>query len=72
MYGNIGANPLKPDDYPGLAHFPDNCRYVQDTNSPGFQQTYHEQLDRLDYLTKVESKEPGEGNRNYGCSQINL
>lgn len=63
---------LELDDHPGLVHFPDNCRYVLDTNSPDFQKHYQELLGRLDYLTKVESKIFGEGDRNFGCSRIDL
>ncbi|HFN4590893.1 TPA: inovirus-type Gp2 protein, partial [Escherichia coli] len=37
-----------------------------------FQQNYQALLTRLDYLTKVESKVFGEGDRNFGCSQIEL
>ncbi|EKM1352328.1 inovirus-type Gp2 protein, partial [Salmonella enterica subsp. enterica serovar Typhimurium] len=53
-------------------HFPENCKYVLDTNSTDFQQNYQALLTRLDYLTKVESKVFGEGDRNFGCSQIEL
>ncbi|HBA3988969.1 TPA: inovirus Gp2 family protein, partial [Escherichia coli] len=60
------------DDHPGLVHFPENCKYVLDTNSTDFQQNYQALLTRLDYLTKVESKVFGEGDRNFGCSQIEL
>ena len=63
---------LKLDDHPGLVHFPDNCKYVLNTNSADFQQNYQALLTRLDYLTKVESKVFGEGDRNFGCSQIDL
>ncbi|BFT83239.1 hypothetical protein GVv1_40310 [Enterobacter pseudoroggenkampii] len=30
---------LERDDHPGLVHFPDNCKYVLDTNSTDFQRT---------------------------------
>lgn len=63
---------LQLDDHPSLVHFPDNCRYVLDTNHPDFQQRYQELLNRLDYLTKVKSKVFGEGDRNFGCSQVEL
>ncbi|KRW63060.1 hypothetical protein AO724_12600 [Aeromonas allosaccharophila] len=53
-----------------MVHYPDNSLYVLDTNSSDFQQHYHELLERLDYLTKVESKIFGKGDRNFGCSQI--
>lgn len=63
---------LELNDHHGLVHFPDNCRYVLDTNHPDFKERYQELLDRLDYLCKVETKVFGEGNRNFGCSQIDL
>ncbi len=63
---------LELEDHQGLVTFPDNCRYVLDTNDPDFQDLYQELLQRLDYLTKVESKVFGEGDRNFGCSQIDL
>ncbi|EKA7453058.1 inovirus Gp2 family protein [Salmonella enterica] len=63
---------LHREDHPSLVHFPDNCKYVLDTNSTDFQQNYQALLTRLDYLTKVESKVFGEGDRNFGCSQIDL
>ena len=63
---------LKQDDHLGLVHFPDNCKYALDTNRADFQQNYQALLTRLDYLTKVESKVFGEGDRNFGCSQIDL
>jgi hypothetical protein len=63
---------LELDDHQGLVHFPDDCRYVLDTNSPDFDEHYQDLLDRLDYLSKVETKVFGEGDRNFGCSQIDL
>ena len=36
-YSSLG---LKLDDPPGLVHFPDNCKYVLDTNSTDFQLNY--------------------------------
>ena len=63
---------LHLDDCPELVHFPDNCRYVLDSNASDFQEHYQGLLERLDYLTKVESKVFGEGDRNFGCSQIDL
>lgn len=61
---------LELDDHNGLVHFPDNCRYVLDTNHSDFKGRYQELLDRLDYLCKVESKVFGDGYRNFGCSQF--
>lgn len=63
---------LHREDNPSLVHFPANCRYVLDSNSPNFQDHYQELLTRLDYLTKLGSKVFGEGGRNFGCSQIEL
>ncbi|UAN56210.1 inovirus Gp2 family protein [Serratia sp. JSRIV004] len=63
---------LKLDDHQGLVHFPDGCRYVLDTNSPDFNEHYQDLLERLDYLSKVDTKVFGEGDRNFGCSQIDL
>lgn len=63
---------LQQDDCPELVTFPDNCRYVLDNESPDFEDEYQALLTRLDYLTKVESKVFGEGDRNFGCSQIDL
>jgi len=63
---------LQRDDCPDLVTFPDNCRYVLDNEDTGFQDHYQALLTRLDYLTKVESKVFGEGDRNFGCSQIDL
>ncbi|EFI1512446.1 MULTISPECIES: inovirus Gp2 family protein [Enterobacterales] len=63
---------LQRDDCPDLVTFPDNCRYLLDNESPEFEEQYQALLTRLDYLTKVESKVFGEGDRNFGCSQIDL
>ncbi|HAT2832027.1 TPA: inovirus Gp2 family protein [Klebsiella oxytoca] len=63
---------LQRDDCPDLVTFPDNCRYVLDNEDTDFEDHYQALLTRLDYLTKVESKVFGEGDRNFGCSQIEL
>lgn len=63
---------LQRDDCPDLVTFPDNCRYLLDNESTDFEAHYKALLTRLDYLTKVESKVFGEGDRNFGCSQIDL
>ena len=63
---------LQRDDCPDLVTFPDNCRYVLDNEDADFEDHYQALLTRLDYLTKVESKVFGEGDRNFGCSQIDL
>ncbi|EFR6446644.1 inovirus Gp2 family protein [Escherichia coli] len=61
---------LDVDDYNGLVHYPANCRYVLNTNAPDYENQYDALLKRLDYLTKVNSKVFGEGERNFGCSQV--
>jgi len=63
---------LQLDDHPGLVHFPENCRYVLNSNHPDFQCHYQELLNRLDYLAKIETKIFGEGYRNFGSYQIDL
>lgn len=63
---------LQRDDCPDLVTFPDNCRYVLDNEDADFEDHYQALLTRLDYLTKIESKVFGEGDRNFGCSQIDL
>lgn len=63
---------LHLDDYRGLVHFPENCRYVLNSNHPDFQCHYQELLNRLDYLAKIETKIFGEGYRNFGSYQIDL
>lgn len=63
---------LHLDDYQGLVHFPENCRYVLNSNHPDFQCHYQELLNRLDYLAKIETKIFGEGYRNFGSYQIDL
>ncbi|QGN39265.1 inovirus Gp2 family protein [Klebsiella oxytoca] len=63
---------LQRDDCPDLVTFPDNCRYVLNNEDPDFEDHCQALLTRLDYLTKVESKVFGEGDRNFGCSQIDL
>lgn len=63
---------LHLDDHRGLVHFPENCRYVLNSNHPDFQCHYQELLNRLDYLAKIETKIFGEGYRNFGSYQIDL
>ncbi|CNL35515.1 inovirus Gp2 family protein [Yersinia frederiksenii] len=60
---------LELEDYPGLVHFPDNCRYILDRNSADYIYEYGELLHRLDYLTKLDSKIYEEGERNFGGSR---
>lgn len=61
---------LQLEDCPGLVHFPENGKYILDKNKPSFIFDYHDLLKRLEYLTKVDSKVFGEGERNFGCSRI--
>ncbi|MGD8161776.1 inovirus Gp2 family protein [Pantoea sp. FN0307] len=63
---------LQLDDYPGLVHFPENCRYVLNSSHPNFQAHYQELLNRLDYLAKTETKIFGEGYRNFGYCQVDF
>jgi hypothetical protein len=60
---------LQLEDCPGLVHFPENGKYILDKNKPSFIFDYHDLLKRLEYLTKVDSKVFGEGDRNFGCSR---
>ncbi|HGL6398532.1 TPA: inovirus Gp2 family protein [Citrobacter koseri] len=59
---------LVPEDYPGLVHFPENCRYILDRNSADYIYEFGELVHRLDYLTKLDSKIYEEGERNFGGS----
>jgi len=61
---------LDEGDYVGLVHYPANCRYVLNINHPNYEKQYDALLQRLDYLTKTNSKTFGEGERNFGCSQV--
>lgn len=60
---------IVPEDYPGLVHFPENCRYILDQNSADNIYEYGELVHRLDYLTKLDSKIYEEGGRNFGGSR---
>lgn len=57
------------EDYHGLVHFPESCRYILDQNSPDYIYEYGMLFIRLDYLTKLESKNCEEGERNFGGSR---
>ena len=57
------------EDCPQLVHFPDNCRYMLEVNDPDYLEVYHDLLNRLDYMTKLDTKVFGEGDRNFGCSR---
>ncbi|HHA2330070.1 TPA: inovirus Gp2 family protein [Enterobacter ludwigii] len=60
---------LEPEDCRNLVHFPENSRYVLNVNDPDFDIVYNDLLTRLDYLTKLDTKIFGEGDRNFGCSR---
>ena len=60
---------LELDDYHGLVHYPENCRYILDVNDRSFHGEYTNLLYRLDYLAKLDTKQFGDGDRNFGCSR---
>lgn len=60
---------LELDDYPGLVHYSENCRYILDVNDVSFKTEYNNLLNRLDYLAKFDAKLFGDGDRNFGCSR---
>lgn len=56
--------------YSTLAHFPNNNRYIIDRDSALLRLSeYMLFLERLAYLSKKETKDIGDGYRNFGCSQ---
>uniref|UniRef100_UPI002072D193 YagK/YfjJ domain-containing protein n=1 Tax=Atlantibacter hermannii TaxID=565 RepID=UPI002072D193 len=57
------------DDYPGLVHYPENCRYILDVNDFNFEGEYNKLLNRFDYLAKLDTKAYGDGDRSFGCSR---
>ena len=57
------------DDYPGLVHYPENCRYILDINNYKFSAEYCSLLNRLEYLSKYDTKVFDEERRNFGCSR---
>ncbi len=63
------AQGLELDDYPGLIHYPENCRYILDINDFNFEAEYNNLLNHLDYLAKLDTKFFGDGERNFGCSR---
>lgn len=60
---------LELEDCHEIVHFPDNCRYVLNINDPDFDIIYNELLEQLDYLTKLDTKVFGEGDRSLECSR---
>ncbi|MHC9353997.1 YagK/YfjJ domain-containing protein, partial [Enterobacter ludwigii] len=57
------------EDYLGLVHYPENCRYILDSNDFNFEGEYNKLLNRLDYLAKLDTKVYGDGDRSFGCSR---
>lgn len=60
---------LELEDYLGLVHYPENCRYILDSNDFNFEAQYNSLLNRLDYLAKLDTKVFGDGDRSFGCSR---
>jgi hypothetical protein len=60
---------LEAEDCRELVHFPDNCRYILNVKASDFDIIYNALLSRLDYLTKLDTKVFGEGDRNFGCGR---
>lgn len=53
----------------GLVHFPENCSYSLDINSPSFWQDFNDVFQRASYFAKVDTKHYGDRSRNFGCSR---
>lgn len=51
-----------------LVHFPANSSYFIDRNSELFEKQYEDLFYRTSYLAKVETKEYGDKQRNFGYS----
>lgn len=47
---------LELDNYPGLVHYPENYRYILDINNYKFSVEYCSLLNRLEYLSKYDTK----------------
>lgn len=47
---------LDLEDYPGLVHYPENCRYILDKNDFRFKEERNNILNRLDYFQKLIKK----------------
>ncbi|HHQ4530559.1 TPA: inovirus Gp2 family protein [Aeromonas hydrophila] len=58
-------------EYVGLIHFPKNCEYILDRREALFRSPgYMKFLRRIAYFSKVRTKLVGDGQRNFGCSQL--
>lgn len=51
-----------------LVHFPTNPSYFIDRNSSSFESQYEDLFYRASYLAKIETKEYGSRQHNFGCS----
>lgn len=51
-----------------LVHFPKNCYYHINKNSPNFYEELNKAIERVIYLAKDYSKDNSDGKRNFGCS----
>lgn len=60
------ANPSQ--HYFPLVHFPKNCYYHINKNSPNFDEELNKAIERVKYLAKDYSKDNSDGKRNFGCS----
>ncbi|MDM5065603.1 inovirus Gp2 family protein [Aeromonas salmonicida] len=58
-------------EYAGLVHFPKNCEYIFDRKEVLLRSSgYMKFLNRIAYFSKVRTKLVGDGQRNFGCSQV--
>ncbi|EEV6195599.1 inovirus Gp2 family protein [Escherichia coli] len=48
-----------------MLHFPENCKYVLDSNSPDYIHEFGELVHRQEHLSKLESKIHKEGEQNF-------
>lgn len=53
----------------GLVHFPGNCSYSLDINSPSYWQDFGDVFQRASYFAKVDTKHYGDRSRNFDCSR---
>lgn len=53
----------------GLVHFPENCSYSLDVNSPSFWQDFNDVFQRASYFAKADTKHYGDHSRNFNCSR---
>ena len=52
-----------------LAHFPDNCVYKINLNSPSFDEDLDKLFHRVSYFAKTETKRCGDRSKNFGASR---